>query len=334
MSAVVPPDQVQDLLHALAIPNWQTRFQAVVRLGQIPQQLDQRFFDALLPLATQAADDSLRHAAILALGAVDDPRVVDVVVTLFHQRATCFAAARALGILHTDAAIAILIAALGGTDLPQRMAAAEAFAFHGDDRATDALIAVLRDAESLGTTYALMALGRVRAAAAVTPLLTLLADPATHSGNARSDVLPYLLTALGQIGDPRAVDPLIALLMKPDDHSCWAAYALGAIGDPRAFDALLAATQSADRHLANWAASALGQVGDRRALKPLLALLQDPEETVRIGAAEGLGYLGDPAALPALTWALIHDDAQDNESGYYMATEAAAALERIASRHR
>ena len=116
-------------------------------------------------------------------------------------------------------------------------------------------------------------------------------------------------TALGQIRNADAVEPLIVNLRDPDVAARQAAAtALGQIGDARAVEPLvrLAALNDADPDVRNAAAKALVTLGPG-AVKPLITALRSRAAEVR-QAAEALGQIGLPA-IQLLVDALGEQDA-------------------------
>ena len=147
----------------------------------------------------------------------------------------------------TPLAIDTLLLYLPKTPPKIRLAIVEALSEIGDNRATDALLARLQDAQENQ---------ELRQAAAI---------------------------ALGQIKDTRATDALLARLQDAQEDKklrLAAADALGEIKDPRATDTLMARLQDAqeDRGVRREAATALGQIGEARGIKVLSAYLQDTDE--------------------------------------------------------
>lgn len=127
------------------------------------------------------------------------------------------------------------------------------------------------------------------------------------------DVRWNAANALGDIKDARAVEPLIAALQVKDLQ--WhAAYSLGKIKDPRAVEPLIAALKNNDPEFREQAAHSLGQLKDQRAIAPLIAVLNAPALTdpalidadrkVRNAAANALGLIDSPEAVNFLLTAL------------------------------
>jgi hypothetical protein len=141
------------------------------------------------------------------------------------------------------------------------------------------------------------ALGELRDARAVMPLIAILKDK-------DSDVRKAVVIALGQIRDARAVEPLILALKNDEDKWVrgWAAHSLGEIGDVRALDPLLIALE--DENGRFWAANALVNISDSRAVEPLIAALTYHNNNICGPAAEALGKIGDARAVEPLIAAL------------------------------
>ncbi len=113
--------------------------------------------------------------------------------------------------------------------------------------------------------------------------------------------------ALGKLKAAKAVGPLIARLGDPREWFTvpWAAAdALGMIGSRDAVPPLIAALQSRCKHLAQRAARALDQIGDPQAIQPLSRSLGNAEHEVREAAARSLGVFGLPEAIAPLIAAL------------------------------
>lgn len=169
------------------------------------------------------------------------------------------------------------------------------------------------------------ALGNLRDARAVEPLIAAIRDPDWGVRNSA-------IRALGELGDPMAIQPLIEILK---EDPCWvtasalknlgwcphmdsisAHYWIGlsdfqqcvSIGAP-AVDPLVVALNDNDWKRRKEAANALGQIKDPRAVDFLIpALLNDAEGVVRSEAAEALGTIGDPKAVTHLIVALQQEN--------------------------
>lgn len=142
-------------------------------------------------------------------------------------------------------------------------------------------------------------LGHRREAAAIAPMLALVARPDTPA-----PVASALIDALGRIGDPRALPLLHDLLRSSPREELRAdtAVALGAIAAPESLPELLVALER-EPSLVGRAAivSALGAWRDAAAIKALAGLLDDSRSrALRPRAIQSLGRMGPDAALPLL----------------------------------
>jgi len=155
---------------------------------------------------------------------------------------------------------------------------------------------------------AAMALGEIKDASAVEPLIIALKDEHGH-------VRELSARALGQIGDARAVEPLIAVLSGQDYEYVReaAAEALGKIGDTRAVEPLMAALQVWG--LSKAAALALDRLGwqpgqDETATRYWL-VKQEWEKCAALGSVAAntcLSLLEESARLGAFAQSMLHMD--------------------------
>jgi HEAT repeat protein len=173
-------------------------------------------------------------------------------------------------------------------------AVVEALGRIGDERAVDALVAILNGDDMRKS--AARALGRIGDARAVEPLV-----------DEFDDVPQVAAGALAGVGAP-AVEPLIAALRRADLKVRWAAAeALGQIGAP-AVEPLIELLEAQDKRVHRAAAWALGQTGDPRAVEPLIAALEHGDGDVRRIAAQELGRMGAERAVGSLIAALQDED--------------------------
>ena len=173
-------------------------------------------------------------------------------------------------------------------DASVRRAAAEALGKLKDARAVVPLIAALEDESTAVRREAAEALGKSGDARAVEPLIVALRDKVT-------DVRLNAAEALGELKDARAVEPLIAALEDSDNNVCKAAEgALVKIGTP-AVEPLIA--KLGDRRVRKSAIDVLVKIGTP-AVEPLSAALADRDSRVRESAA---------SALDALNWKPVQD---------------------------
>jgi HEAT repeat protein len=132
----------------------------------------------------------------------------------------------------------------------------------------------------------------------------------------------HAVEALGKIRSAQAVDPLLRVLFNDRDAAVRedAARALGEIGDARAVEFLLIVMKEAG--LRPLAIEALGKIRDRRAIPALLAVVDgsgrpedvrsvhgcgdryDSEMSAMEAAVKALAEIGDLTVIPALIAAL------------------------------
>jgi len=224
-----------------------------------------------------------------------------------------------------DAAVAALRQA--GSDVDQQAAAIQALRGLGP-AAVEVLVKDLVHADTQSRANAAFALGRLRAAAAVEPLLARLAaetDP---------EVCACFAEALGRIGEARAIPVLMARATRAEATEMdrrGVAVALGALRAAEGIPLLLKLVDSANWEERWRAAVALGQVGDPKTRAWVEARVRDPHPVVAgcaawaseslagvpgfsvlnqnlrsgdggvvYGSAWALGVIGTPAAVQTL----------------------------------
>jgi HEAT repeat protein len=106
--------------------------------------------------------------------------------------------------------------------------------------------------------------------------------------------------ALGRLKDARAVMPLIVLLRDEDRAVRQAAIgALASIGEP-SVEVLGRCLQDESLEVQEAASQILAGIGDDRVFEPLVEALGSPDWIVRMHAAKALGRMREPEAVPAL----------------------------------
>jgi len=137
------------------------------------------------------------------------------------------------------------------------------------ERAVEALVEALADAEPLVQSAAAKALGAIGDPAGVEPLTEALSD--------EDEVVVYRVAwALGQIGDARGVEPLVSVFT-----------------DPKYADAV--PKRYGMTNVRVMVAFALSFIADIRPVEPLLQALGDENELVRLYASRALAAIGKPA---------------------------------------
>jgi HEAT repeat protein len=231
-------------------------------------------------------------------------------------------AAMALGELGSSRAVPALIRVLNDRDRAVQWFAATSLAKLGEP-ATKALLAELRSDDRDAAVGAAVALGRMKEAKAVGPLVDLLA---AHDLYVREQAIEALVAigkpsvgplvkalgssdvaarrsavvALGRLGDGEAAAALVKLLGDSDPVTRQSAMvALRNMG-PAAYEPLEGALASGEPAAQKGACEIVGYIRDARAVKPVAALLQAEDESVRWTAAKTLGALDGKYAVESL----------------------------------
>jgi len=320
-------------------------------LSYLPRRLgrrDRRIVETLL--AEAAAAGAQRETAIgRRVAAIADRRLVAAVggnnaiaapaaaVVRDEARGRATAAFEALGSVDR---------ALGDLDSHRwwrRAEAAERLGVMRCPRAADRLVRLMGDDVGEVRMRAAAALGLIRGATSIRPLVAALSDPSRWSAirvaeilvgvghEAVDELLPAwdnlprharlsALDILARLRTPRARDLMRRCLSDPSaDIRARAAHGLGLIGDIGSVDALQEGLGDGAWPVRAMAAKALGRVGSPVAVPALARALEDREWWVRANAGEALRHLGD-AGREALVGML---DASDP----YARHQAVAQLE-------
>ena len=263
--------------------------------------------------ALRDEDWAIRGEAAGLLGTFKDPRAVVPLVSLLRDRDRSVreAAIEALRSIGAPAVEAVGTC-LTEPDLSIQESASAILAAIADERVLAPLIKALLSGDWIVRMHAAKALGRVRNADTVEPLIPLLQDTvkavreeAVAALAAIGDAaIPSLVTALrhedwlvrlhaveswGKAQAKRAVEPLLSVLFNDQDSAVRedAVRALGEIGDPRAVEYLFTAMR--EPRLRTLAVEALGRIGDARAVPVLIDVLSgvSPPQATRTVAGCG-----------------------------------------------
>lgn len=165
--------------------------------------------------------------------------------------------------------------------------AADALGTMGED-AIDPLINALLDRHISVRLGAIEALGTIRAANSVDPLI------ATLNHDAEMEVKTAAALALGEVGDTRAIEPLVLALREPARYLRYAA--------ARALDKLLWLPRD-DTDRAYYAIALQDWQGVKKlgkaAIDPLISMAQDPDTATRVHCVEIMGMIGNQTASRA-----------------------------------
>lgn len=272
---------------------------AVIELGKTR---DARAI-AILAQAQHDSWEAVRQGVATALGELADPAALPLALTLLMDSDAevvrdAMGALRAIG----DSRAVPILLLFGQRDATLRLQAREAIVGMGE-AAVARLIDVLQGTNSAITRDAVVALGRIRDARAIPPLLNTL-DRST--GAVRLSVIE----ALGRIADPKSVGPLIALLDDPDEQiQIGATTALAQTADSRAVRPLMGILlQTQNVELQKHAIRALAATKDPRGVSAIARLIDHADSSLRETIAEGLGAIGDTAACQPLVRLLRSDN--------------------------
>lgn len=269
-----------------------------------------------------------QDCAMELLYLIRDSRVVEPLIGILgsprNNDLRAFAA-RFLGELGDPRATQAIIACLKEEDHNLRYYSAGALGNIGDPRGTEPMIVGLSDDAQSVRLMCAIGLGKVGDPRAVDPLTATL----TNQGEDK-DVRAQAAESLGKIGDQRSFETLVTALSDQDAKvRSGAAWGLRGLRDPRSFESLVSALTDTDPYVRFIVASALGVLCDRRAIDPLITALRDPDERVRGAAANSLGDIGDPKALPALELAVQQGWNKDTRWRKPVAVEASEAIQKI-----
>jgi len=252
-------DYVAEQIAALQDEDWAVREDAASALGA---SQDAR---AVAPLVTllRDSDRAVRTAAVAALTAIGEAAVPALGICLADPDLNVQeSAASILAEIGDHRVRDSLVVALRSLDWIVRMHAAKALGRIADAGAVDVLMPLLQDkvkAVRVEAAQALVTIGR----ASVPPLL----DALKHD---EWVVRLHAVEALGRLRAAESVEPLLWLLFNDQDTAIRedAIRSLGEIGDARAVDFLFLAMK--DGGLRHLAIEALGKIGDRRAVPALV----------------------------------------------------------------
>jgi HEAT repeat protein len=229
--------------------------------------------------------------ALETLSKIGKPAVAPLIAALEDQQ-IAYWVVRALGEIKDTRAIEPLINTMRAEDGELGFAAAEALGKIGND-AVPFLIAVLNDSNWNLRCSVINALGMIKNAQAVMPLITIFEGKDYMLSDAAA-------SALGEIGSEQAVEPLIQLL------------------ENEALNVRISAL------------FALSKIGNKTALEPVLNLLKNEDNIIRFHAIFTVGVLGDIDTLPVLEWIAQND--QGETFGGKIADNARKAIKKIKER--
>jgi len=309
------------------------------RLDEVDEVLEQAVMPALRDL-TGSSDASVRAAAVVSLGKLGDPLVVDLARELLTDgnRAVRHAAMLALGV--TDAGRARYALMSIGSDATYGRKLLDRSSLNAEDRGTALLTSALRgegntaivlnglldesdDASLQLLTSICEAAGLGRAPDSIPALSRLALDDGRPEF-----VRSAAISALGRLGDPSVVPVLIKALdaggLEPTRAAVVALGLTAHAGHPfavqRLIDIMLDGKDASARH---FAAISLGRLAGEQARAALLSAFRDPSTDMRpwLALALGLCERRQPAGdvAPLLMARLTKESNPETASAYLIA---------------
>ena len=287
--------ELGDLIDALKDSDADVRLKAAEALGKLA---DNRAVDPLIEVLRNDEDRDVRLKAAWALGEIGDARTVDPLSYASVKDADGYVREEAYKVLQKNT--------IGGNK--------------NDTRSADLIIEALKD-DDQGVRYrAAEALGQIKNAMAVDPLIEILRNDEDR------DVRLKAAWALGEIGDTRTVDPLSYASVKDADgyvrEEAYKVLQKNTVGgnkvDARSVDPIIGALEDGDQGVRYRAAEALGQIKNAMAVDPLIEVLRNDEDRdVRLKAAWALGEIDDTRTIDSLSYASVKDaDGYVREEAY------------------
>jgi cyclophilin family peptidyl-prolyl cis-trans isomerase len=232
----------------------------------------------------------VRERVALALGRIQDPASVRLLVSLLSDQeiAVQSAAAFALGQVGSADAVPALSQAAGSANSDVAQRAIVALGKIHAPGTTDRIAGFLRHADPALREAAAFALSRTGDSTAVPPLIAAL-DDATPA------VRGQALHALERLADPRGAEGALRLTRDQDPGVRYFAYrAVGRLGDALSADARLGEALAQGLRESDWrlraiAARAAESTATYLVASELLAALSDPSTNVREAAVAALG---------------------------------------------
>jgi HEAT repeat protein len=242
---------------------------------------------------------------------------------------------------------------LGSSHWWRRAEAAEKLGLSRAEKASDELIAAMRDPVEEVRLRSAKALGTIGGRAALEPLIRALSEPNRWSAIRIADILTDLgrevavelvdryptlnrhgrLAALDILGRIHSVEssPFLAARLDDEDRDvrARAAHALGAIGDPAAADALARRLDDSEWPVRAMAAKALGRIRHLPSIGALCKAMRDREWWVRANAADAVRAMGEEG-IAALERMLDDGDVYARHQAVQMLQESGQLELRVA----
>jgi len=274
-----PSSEGERVSYQLAMGDWYS-------LGDLGEE-------AINPLteALSWGDATVRTSAVMAMGRINSPRIVDVLgKSLLNDKDHNVRLNSALSLRDAGSdAVGVLSEALKDQVWEVRNSAAETLAQIGEP-AVEALIRSLESPVEYSRSRAAYALGRIKDKRAVEPLIECLTDK-------METVRWNSVKALGEINDPTAIGPISALLKDKIRSVQWQA-TLALLNYDEGIKLLIDTLRKDDpEYRYQDIIAAMGDIAEKRAVDPIIKLLDSKIVEIKWNSVVALGKIGDPIAL-------------------------------------
>lgn len=277
IGALMYKEAVPHLIDALRDEEW-VCFSVLEALGELK---DERSVGPITELLLSESD-TLRHAAIEALGRIGSPLSAKPLRKFISK---------AKGI-EKVVAVKSLVQVGVSPDMTE---------------AADILVEILKDGDWEDRLIALRGISTIRYDKAV-PLIVDLAGSLDTSIPEEEERFSAFMDALMEL---RCEDSLIELINSPDIKYRGKVIVIQALGDLRSKKAvphLIEMLKSPIRDIRRASSDAIGKIGDEAAMPSLIPMLEDREMAVVLSAIEALARIGGKEALAAIESLRGHED--------------------------
>lgn len=309
-----PEIVVEPMIKLLSDKSLKAKKEAMVVL------VDSKDNRAIKPLAAKLNDDKLYMNAAWALAKIGGPEAINAIklqvkfpsTTLkAQQRQKTITFIRTLGLIGDESAVDTIEPGLKSKDQELKEASAIALAKIGGDKATDALIAEIKNPKITDKYEFIEFLDNAGAQEAVIGALSSIAQGSNPNANAKiAKTTEFYIDALKKpfvndwaeaakaIGNAK-VTGAADILAQRMNRCPEAAIALGKLGDNRAYEPVVALLESHYSIRESEIISSLGELSDPRALDIIIGLIGN-QEYIDDDAIAALGRRKDPKAIEPL----------------------------------
>jgi HEAT repeat protein len=181
-----------------------------------------------------------------------------------------------------------------------------------DRRATNALIAGLRDKTDYVRAKSAESLGKLKDPRAIPALIELIGSGQETVGRKGHRPILEGIDALVDIGSPALPDLRRAFSSRQEYTRAHAVTVLGRMHDKVSATAILNRLHDSSQYVRVHAVVALGRIQERRATAEIIPLLSSRDSSLQSAAIEALGWMGDPTGVEPLIRLVGKIDAWDS----------------------